>query len=79
MKNIIIILLLCFSLTANAQERKTKCIVTKIEYIEDYKVKVTTINKCTKVVVVRSYLRKEWEEMKKKRKNKKRTYKKRKN
>ena len=34
MKNLIIILLLSFSLTVNAQERKKDCIVTKVEYVE---------------------------------------------
>lgn len=71
MKNLIIILLLSFSLTANAQERKTKCVITKVEYIENHKVKVTTINKCKNVIVVRTYLRKEWENIKKKRKTRK--------
>ena len=71
MKNLIIILLLSFSLTANAQERKDKCMVTKIEYVESYRVKVTKINKCKKVVVVRTYLKKEWDALKKKRKNRK--------
>ena len=71
MKNLIIILLLSFSLTANTQERKNKCMVTKIEYVESYRVKVTKINKCKKVVVVRTYLKKEWDALKKKRKNRK--------
>tara|TARA_R100001463_G_scaffold320_6_gene1390 strand:+ start:4208 stop:4432 length:225 start_codon:yes stop_codon:yes gene_type:complete len=71
MKNLIIILLLSFSLTANAQERKDKCMITKIEYVESYRVKVTKINKCKKVVVVRTYLKKEWDALKKKRKNRK--------
>ncbi len=73
MKNLIIILLLSFSLTANAQERKTKCVITKVEYIENHKVKVTTINKCKNVIVVRTYFRKEWENIKKKRKMRKKT------
>jgi len=71
MKNLIIILLLCFSLTANAQERKKNCIVTKVEHVESYKVKVTKINKCTNVIVIRTYLKKEWDALKKKRKNRK--------
>jgi hypothetical protein len=65
MKNLIIILLLSFSLTANAQERKNKCVVTKIEYVESYRVKVTKINKCTNVIVVKTYLKKEWDAKKK--------------
>ena len=35
MKNIIIILL-AFTLTANAQERKEKCVTIKVEKIEEY-------------------------------------------
>ncbi|NQY43283.1 MAG: hypothetical protein HRT87_08075 [Legionellales bacterium] len=71
MKNLIIILLLSFSLTVNAQERKKDCIVTKVEYVESYRVKVTKINKCTNVIVIRTYLKKEWDALKKKRKNRK--------
>jgi len=71
MKNLIIILLLSFSLTANAQERKKKCIITKVEYVESYRVKVTKTNKCTNVIVIRTYLKKEWEALQKKRKTRK--------
>ncbi len=71
MKNLIIILLLCFSLTANAQQRNKKCMITKVEYVESYKVKVTKINKCTNVIVVRTYLKKEWDALQKKRKTRK--------
>ncbi len=71
MKNLIIILLLCFSLTVNAQERNKKCVVTKIEYVDSYRVKVTKINKCKNVIVVRTYLKKEWDALQKKRKTRK--------
>ena len=71
MKNIIIILLLCFSLTANAQERNKKCMVTKIEYVDSYRVKVTKINKCKNVITVKTYLKKEWDALQKKRKTRK--------
>jgi len=71
MKNLIIIILLSFSLTANAQERKNKCMVTKIEYVESYRVKVTKINKCKNVIVVKTYLKKEWDALQKKRKTRK--------
>jgi hypothetical protein len=71
MKNIIIILLLCFSLTANSQERNKKCMVTKIEYVDSYRVKVTKINKCKNVIVVKTYLKKEWDALQKKRKTRK--------
>tara|TARA_R100000664_G_scaffold32744_1_gene48174 strand:- start:292 stop:516 length:225 start_codon:yes stop_codon:yes gene_type:complete len=71
MKNLIIILLLSFSLTANGQERKKKCVVTKIEYVEEYRVKVTKIDKCKNLIVVRTYLKKEWDALQKKRKTRK--------
>ena len=64
-------MLLSFSLTANAQERKNKCMVTKIEYVESYRVKVTKINKCKNVIVVKTYLKKEWDALQKKRKTRK--------
>tara|TARA_B100000482_G_scaffold150100_1_gene112045 strand:+ start:3624 stop:3845 length:222 start_codon:yes stop_codon:yes gene_type:complete len=70
MKNIIIILL-AFTLTANAQQRTKKCVITKVEYVESYKVKVTKTNKCTNVIVVRTYLKKEWDALQKKRKTRK--------
>ena len=70
MKNIIIILL-AFTLTANAQQRTKKCMITKVEYVESYKVKVTKTNKCTNVIVVRTYLKKEWDALQKKRKTRK--------
>jgi len=70
MKNIIIILL-AFTLTANAQQRNKKCMITKVEYVESYKVKVTKTNKCTNVIVVRTYLKKEWDALQKKRKTRK--------
>ena len=66
MKRIITILLILFTLTATAQERhrgKDKCVITKIEYLEEHRVKVTTTNRCTKVIVVKTYLKKEWEKM----------------
>ena len=72
MKNLIIVLLLSFSLTANAQKIKKNCVITKVEYVESYRVKVTKINKCKKVIVVRTYLEKEWNALQKKRKNHKR-------
>tara|TARA_Y100000356_G_scaffold87986_1_gene73530 strand:- start:227 stop:448 length:222 start_codon:yes stop_codon:yes gene_type:complete len=67
----IIIILLAFTLTANAQQRTKKCVITKVEYVESYKVKVTKINKCTNVIVVRTYLKKEWDALQKKRKTRK--------
>ena len=49
MKNIILILLLSFSLTINAQK---KCITVKVEKIENYRVKVVTTDTCKKVITV---------------------------
>ena len=71
MKKTILILLLSFSLTTMGQERKKKCMVTKIEYVGSYKVKVTKIDKCKNVIVIRTYLKKEWNALQKKRKNRK--------
>ena len=71
MKNIIIILL-AFTLTANAQERKEKCVTIKVEKIEDYRVKITKTNTCKNIVTVSTMLEKDWRSRKKKRKNRKR-------
>ena len=68
MKNIIIILL-AFTLTTNAQE---KCVTIKVEKIEDYRVKITKINTCKNIVTVSTMLEKDWRSRKKKRKNRKR-------
>ena len=68
MKNIILILLLSFSLTINAQK---KCITVKVEKIENYRVKVVTTDTCKKVVTARTMLKKEWDSLQKKRKSRK--------
>ena len=68
MKNIIIILL-AFTLTTNAQE---KCVTIKVEKIEDYRVKITKTNTCKNIVTVSTMLEKDWKSRKKKRKNRKR-------
>ena len=68
MKNIILILLLSFSLTINAQK---KCITVKVEKIENYRVKVTTTDTCKKVITVKTMLKKEWDSLQKKRKSRK--------
>ena len=67
MKNIIIILL-AFTLTTNAQE---KCVTIKVEKIEDYRVKITKTNTCKNIVTVSTMLEKDWRSRKKKRKNRK--------
>ena len=68
MKNIIIILL-AFTLTTNAQE---KCVTIKVEKIEDYRVKITKTNTCKNIVTVSTMLEKDWKSRNKKRKNRKR-------
>tara|TARA_R110001592_G_scaffold349798_1_gene645394 strand:- start:215 stop:430 length:216 start_codon:yes stop_codon:yes gene_type:complete len=68
MKNIILILLLSFSLTINAQK---KCITVKVEKIENYRVKVITTDTCKKVITTRTMLKKEWDSLQKKRKSRK--------
>ena len=68
MKNIILILLLSFSLTINAQK---KCITVKVEKIENYRVKVITTDTCKKDITVKTMLKKEWDSLQKKRKSRK--------
>jgi len=68
MKNIILILLLSFSLTINAKE---KCITVKVEKIENYRVRVITTNTCKKAITVKTMLKKEWDSLQKKRKSRK--------
>ena len=68
MKNIILILFLSLSLTANTQE---KCVTVKVEKIENYRVKITKTNTCKNVITISTMLEKEWVARKKKRKNRK--------
>ena len=70
MKNIIIILL-AFTLTANAQEKKEKCVTIKVEKIEDYRVRITKNDVCNNVITVTTMLEKDWRSRKKKRKTRK--------
>jgi len=65
MKKLILILLLSFSFTVNAQK---KCVTIKVEKIEEHKVKVIKTNTCKNVVTVRVYFKKEWDSIQKKRK-----------
>ena len=73
MKNLILILLLSFSLTLSAHE---KCITTNVEKVGEYKVKVIKKNTCgdTTVIKIQVFLKKDWDALQKKRKqrNKKR-------
>ena len=68
MKNLILILLLSFSLTINAKE---KCITVKVEKIENYRVRVITTDTCKKAITVKTMLKKEWDSLQKKRKSRK--------
>ncbi len=72
MKNLIIILLLSISLTANAQEKKEKCVTVKVEKIENYRVKIIKTNTCKNTITISTMLEKEWVARKKKRKTRKR-------
>ena len=65
----IILILLAFTLTTNAQERK-KCVTTTIEKVGEHKVKVIRKNACGDQVVIKiqTYLRKDWQALQKKRK-----------
>ncbi len=65
----LIIILLAFTLTTNAQERK-KCVTTTIEKVGEHKVKVIRKNTCGDQVVIKiqTYLRKDWQALQKKRK-----------
>ena len=67
MKNLILILLLTFSLTITAKE---KCNTTIVEKFGDYKVKVIKKNTCgkTTVIKIQTYLKKDWQRLQKKRK-----------
>jgi len=65
MKNLILILFLSLSLTANTQE---KCVTVKVEKIENYRVKITKTNTCKNVITISTMLEKEWNARKKKRK-----------
>ena len=73
MKKITLILLLLIAFNTNAQERKN-CVTTIVEKVSDYKVKVIRKNTCgeTTVIKIQTYLKKDWEALKKKRKIRKR-------
>ena len=73
MKKITLILLLLITFNTKAQERKN-CVTTIVEKVSDYKVKVIRKNTCgeTTVIKIQTYLKKDWEALKKKRKIRKR-------
>jgi len=73
MKQIILILLLSFSVTVNAQQKIKKCTVIKTEKIGPHKTRVIKKNNCVNppVITIKTYLTKEWEKKRKKRKKRK--------
>ena len=73
MKKIILILLLSFSVTVNAQQRIKKCTVIKTEKIGPHKIKVIKKNNCVNppVITIKTYLKKEWDKKQRKRKKRK--------
>jgi hypothetical protein len=71
MKNLIIILLLSISLTANAQEKKEKCVTVKVEKLDQWRVKVVKVNTCKNITTVSTMLKREWDSRQKKRKARK--------
>ena len=73
MKKITLILLLLIAFNTNAQKR-TNCVTTIVEKVNDYKVKVIRKNTCGEktVIKIRTYLKKDWQALQKKRKLRKR-------
>lgn len=72
MRKLITIILVLFTLSLSAQKRSyDKCVTVTVEKIENYKVKVTTYNKCKEVIIIRTYLESEWKKIVAKRKNRK--------
>mgnify|MGYP001386319859 CR=1 FL=1 len=64
MKKLLLILLVLFSFTVNAQQRQRtsqKCISTTV--VIKQKVTVTTIDKCKNTKVIKTYTKKEWEKL----------------
>ena len=73
MKQLILILLLSFSVTVNAQQKIKKCTVVKTEKIGPHKIKVIKKNNCVNppVITIKTYLKKEWDKKQRKRKKRK--------
>ncbi len=73
MKKITLILLLLIAFNTNAQKR-TNCVTTIVEKLNDYKVKVIRKNTCgdKTVIKIQTYLKKDWQALQKKRKSRKR-------
>ena len=73
MEKITLILLLLIAFNTNAQKR-TNCVTTIVEKVNDYKVKVIRKNTCGEktVIKIQTYLKKDWQALQKKRKLRKR-------
>ena len=74
MKNLLTILLILITFTLSAQERdhsqknwrgdmNEKCITINIEKFEEYKVKITTVNSCKEITIIKTMLKKDWDRM----------------
>ena len=68
----LIIILLAFTLTSNAQEVRKKCVTITEEKLPNYKVKVIKTNHCVepKEITIRTYITTEWEKKKRKKRKK---------
>ena len=64
---------LLIAFNTNAQKR-TNCVTTIVEKVNDYKVKVIRKNTCGEktVIKIQTYLKKDWQALQKKRKLRKR-------
>ncbi len=74
MKNLLTIILVLLTFTISAQQRdhsqknwrgdmNEKCITISVEKFEEHKVKITTINTCKEVTIVKTMLKKDWDRM----------------
>ena len=68
----LIIILLAFTLTSNAQEVRKKCVTITEEKLPNYKVKVIKTNHCVepKKITIQTYIVTEWEKKKRKKRKK---------
>ena len=68
----LIIILLAFTLTSNAQEVRKKCVTITEEKLPNYKVKVIKTNHCVepKEITIQTYIFTEWEKKKRKKRKK---------
>ena len=68
----LIIILLAFTLTSNAQEVRKKCVTITEEKLPNYKVKVIKTNHCVepKEITIKTYIFTEWEKKKRKKRKK---------